>query len=259
MKKIIFALLCLSSIILNAKPLEITMAYENENNPPYALGDGKDINFQKPGITIELLKRIEKKLDIKISFKRVPWKRGVLMLQTNHADALFHASFKQKRAEFAVYPMEDGMTDSNKAIMTNAYHLYTNKGSKLSWDGSNLINLNGKVGITKGFSIIETVKDSSKIELCNSLSSALNKLNLKSIEGVINLENRVDSTLIKYSNKYKNIQKIKTAIKTKPYYLIFSKEFYSKNKQIVEKIWAEIKTMKNNGEYNAIKAKYFYN
>ena len=223
MKKIIFALLCLSSIILNAKPLEITMAYENENNPPYALGDGKDINFQKPGITIELLKRIEKKLDIKISFKRVPWKRGVLMLQTNHVDALFHASFKQKRTEFAVYPMEDGITDSNKAIMTNSYHLYTNKGAKLSWDGSKLINLNGKVGITKGFSIIETVKDSSKIELCNSLSSALNKLNLKTIEGVINLENRVDSTLIKYSNKYKNIQKIKTAIKTKPYYLIFFK------------------------------------
>jgi len=181
------------------------------------------------------------------------------MLQTNHVDALFHASYKQKRSEFAVYPMEDGKADTNKAIMTNAYHLYTNKDSQLSWDGNKLINLNGRVGITKGFSIIDTIQDSSKIELCNSLSSALNKLNLKTVEGVINLENRVDSTIIKYSNKYKNIKKVKTAIKTKPYYLIFSKEFYGKNKQIVEKIWAEIKTMKNNGEYNAIKAKYFYN
>jgi len=259
MKKIIFTLVCLGSIILNAEILEIKIAYEMEDNPPYFLGSNKDINFDKPGVTIELLKKIEKKLNLKTSFKRMPWKRGILMMKTNHIDALFHASFKEKRKEFAVYPFLNDKTDASKAVMINAYHLYTNKGSKLSWDGKKLINLTGKIGITKGYSVIGTIKDSSKIELSNNLPSALNKLTLKKIEGVINFENKVDSTLSKNLKKYSNIQKVNIPIRTKPYYLVFSKKFYFENKKIAEKIWEEIKIMKNNGEYNAIKAKYISN
>ena len=257
MIKKVLILLCLGYISINAKTLEITLAYENESNPPYALGHGKSIDFTKPGITIDLLKKIEKKLNIKILFKRVPWKRGLLMLETNNVDGLFHASFKEKRAKFSVYPLTNEIVDVNKAIMTNAYYLYTNKNSNLSWDGDKFINLNGKVGITKGFSIIDNVKNKNKIELCNSLSSGLNKLNFKTVEGIINLENRVDSMILNNPIKYKDIKKIKTPIKTKPYYLIFSKEFYSKNKDTVEKIWSQINIMKKNGEYNEIKAKYF--
>ena len=243
--------------LLNAAPKEVVLVYENENNPPYALGNGKAIDFSRPGITLELLKKIEKKLDVKFIFKRVPWKRALLMIQTDNADGLFHASFKQERAKYAVYPTLNNLPDSDKSIMSNSYFLYTKKDSKLSWDGKKFINLNGKIGITKGFSIIDTLKDPEKIDLCSDLSTSLTKLNLDAVQGIVNLENRVDSMLLKNKELFNNIKKIKKPLRTKPYYLVFSKKFYDNNKQIVEAIWSEIKNMKLNGEYNEIKTKYF--
>ena len=66
----------------------------------------------------------------------------------------------------------------------------------------------------------------------------------------------VDYQLQAHAAGLVDIEKIYPPIMTKSYYLLFSKQFYHENSVLAERIWSEMKAMRENGQYEEIAARY---
>lgn len=86
----------------------LTLALETKNNPPRVFGEGTSIYWPWPGETIELLCRAAAIAEVGIDFRRIPWTRGLHLLEFGRVDGLFHASFTAERQAIGVYPMAAG-------------------------------------------------------------------------------------------------------------------------------------------------------
>ncbi len=237
--------------------IKVIFSFEDKPNPPYYLGKGSKINWKKPGITLELLKSMEKKLNIEVTFQRNPWKRGLVFLKNNRVNGVFHASFKAKRLEFGVYPMKDGKVNPNKRVMSNSYFLYKLKSSRLTWDGDMIRNNVRPVGASFGYAIVSDLRKMGiHVSEAYTQTASLRKLNKKYIDGFAGLETMVDLHLKMNPEEFKNIEKLYPPLKTKAYYVIFSHGFVSMNPNIAQGIWDEIENSKKSGEYDKIALKY---
>ncbi|MBF0227897.1 MAG: hypothetical protein HQK76_20820 [Desulfobacterales bacterium] len=105
--------------IVSESKTKVTFGYEDQQNFPFYIGTGRDIDWNKPGISIELLKLLETKLDIEIDFVRMPWKRCQMDLKSGTLDGIFNASFKKERTEFGVYPMKNDKHDPSLRVINS--------------------------------------------------------------------------------------------------------------------------------------------
>ncbi len=113
---ILFTLGLLSQSIAGST-INVTLAFEDKPNPPWALGSGDTIKWRKPGISIEILRLVEQDLKtIVFRFLRMPWSRCLKGLEYNRVDGIFNASFKEKRLTFGRYPYLNGKLDVERHI-----------------------------------------------------------------------------------------------------------------------------------------------
>ncbi len=245
-------------VSVREKKKGITFVFETKANPPFCLGKGTAIDWQKPGITLEVLKLIEKQLNIKIHFKRNPWKRALALLENNEVQGVFHASFKKERMRLGVYPMKNGAVDPDRSLMTNTYYVYKLKSSSLQWDGKQFTNLkNDYIGITFGYSISSDLKKwQVPVQEAKNTITNFRKLANGRLAAVADLGTMADIHLKNHPEKFTDIVKVKTPLKSKPYYLILSHDFVNKQPDLAQKIWHEISRIKISGDYDKIAAKY---
>lgn len=269
MKKII--LIAISVILLStgnaisdskndwdATPLtKMTIVYISFPSPPMILGKGTKIDHKKPGTTIELLKLVERNLNLDIHFKRVPWKRCQFMLEMNEADGAFHASFKKARLKMGMYPMKNGKHDPDKRLTYQAYALYKLKNSPFAWDGKKFDNPEYLIGASIGSAIIDTLKKKGAIiDEGKNVPHCMMKLLKGRITAYAELETMADAYLARNHDKFKNIVKVSSPIKRKPYYLMLSHKFVKKYPGLSKRIWDEIEKVRESEEFNAIFMKY---
>ena len=82
-KVVALTTLILIFVTFNANAIEMLISFEDKEQPPYYLGS-KDIPVEKPGITVEMIKMLEKQIDgLKIHLRRTPWKRCTIELSRN--------------------------------------------------------------------------------------------------------------------------------------------------------------------------------
>ncbi len=237
---------------------QLLFAYQNTSNFPFATGEGNEIIPEKPGIAVELIMLTAKKLNIEITLKRLPWKRGLTSLKDGEIDGLFNSSFKSTRVEFGCYPMKEGRVDKTKKSYSNTYVLYKMKGSSVAWNGKTVDNLKQAVGVPSGFSIADDLrKIGVKIEEAKSTTINLKKLLKGRIDGVAALESAADFILETNKKEFANIVKIPLALKSKEYYLMLSHQFVENNPQLAEDIWRTIALHRESIEFNKLKAKYY--
>lgn len=244
--------------ILYSNPLVIDVSYEDKATYPYYLGEGTNIDFNKPGLIIEAIISLEKKLNVKFNFKREVSKRGQKKLEYNKIDMLLFASFEEGRRSIGVYPfLSDGSIDTQRRTMSLSYHLYTLKDSALDWDGHNFLNLTGEIGATKGYSIVEFLQNKNvKVSENSSNLGDPQKLIQKRIQGFVNQDSKIDPYLKQNPKLAKYIKKIKIPIKTKPYYILFSHKFYQEHQDLANKIWDELQQIDRAPQFKSIKDKY---
>jgi len=241
---------------LSAPKKTVTLVYEVKSNPPYYLGK-RTIDWKKPGITLEVLKRLEKKLNIRIAFERFPWARGLTMVKNNTVDGIFHASFLKERIEIGDYPMNKGELDLSRQLMTQSYVLYKLKDSTLSWDGKAFEHLNGSIGAVIKYSIVDDLKQMNvNVEEVTTQRSNLRKLLLGRIEGVAGLEAMNDIIIKANPDEFREVVKVFPPIKSKPFFLMLSHEFVKENTKLAEAIWNAIRDIRESGEYDKIAKKY---
>lgn len=222
----------------------VRLVYEPVENPPRYYGTTTAVPKDKPGATIDIFREVARRLGVTLNLSRVPWKRGLFMIETGEADGIFHASYKKDRTAYGVYPMlADGKTpDQSRAVFFQAYSFYAVRGLGVAFDGKALTGTDGKaVAVTRGYSVISNLR-ALKIPYEEERTQAvnLNKLENGRVAAYAELDNMI-APFLGADGKFHNVVKLSPPISVKAYYLLFSKKFYSRRPQLAEAFWNEIR------------------
>jgi len=251
---------CLISTFVYAQ--EVRLATGINTDPPFVYGDF-DISSEYPGITIEILKLIEKKTEVKFIIDKRPWARVVRDVKLNELDGGFHFSFKEERKSFVSYPIEKGkdIPDIDYSISNRSYVLYKLKDDTIRWNGESIVhNLNRPVEVAaiRGGSITGDLKNQGHnlLEVSTDIQM-LNLLLLSRVDAIVGLENMIDAKIETLDpDQQKRIEKTYPEVVNKPYYVAFSKKFYQDHPQTAWTIWETIKLIKSSGELSEIVKRY---
>jgi len=222
-----------------AQPVRIV--FDVFENAPLICGNGTRIDPVKPGLTIELLHMASERATVPITLSRTPWQRGLYLIRTGQADAIFASSYVKSRLSYGVYPMKNGQPDPNRSIFTQSYRLYVRAGSGIRWDGKTLTNLHGPVGATPGYAVVPVLRAMGvTVDPEPSHLDNLRKLLAGHLAAYAELENHVRPILHDNPAEFGDIIELSPPLRTVPYYLMFSKIFYAKAPQVAERLWDAI-------------------
>lgn len=247
---VVLACVLAQSLALAADKPPIKACTENEDSFPWVLKD-------RPGLTVQMLRMVEKQVGGKIEVVPLPWKRCLDDIKNGAVDAAFKISYSAARAtELGNYPMAGDKPDASKRLLTDTYSLYRLKGTPVEWDGK-VLKVAGSVGAQSGFSVVDQLKGlGAKVDdATRSADDNLKKLvagrfvalALQTEEGDISIERDPE-----FKGK---VERIKPVLVEKPYFLMFSKQFTSKNAAYVQEVWDAIGKVRESAEYtNAAKA-----
>ncbi len=260
--KIIFKFLIVSLIFVLPISIEANepifrIVFMEKENPPRILGIGPFIDSTKPGISVELLEMVAKRVGIKFTFKRMPWKRCLKMVKYGSADATFHASYNEERAVYGKYPTHNGKLDSTRAIYVNRYVLYTLKNSNVNWDGKTIHNVTRAIGTQLSYAVAtDLTKMGYKVEEARSIDMNLDKLIAGRISAYAEIETIADNKIARNIGKLSNIQKLTPPLRKKDYYLLISKKFAKAYPKYCTRIFNAIHDVKETATYKMMLTKY---
>ncbi len=260
MKKLFLTLIlvmfsAVSFSLASAEPL--VWVTDDTPGDPYIIGGGTNFNPDLPGIEIEIYREVAKQLNLDVTFKRMPWKRCLKLIEYNKVQGVFPASFKEKRMEIGAYPMKDGQVDPTRRTRNNTYYLYKIKSSSISFNGSAFENVNGMIGAPLGWAIVDDLKKFQiEVKELPIHENSLDILMRKSIDGFVCLGTVFDGYIKRNPTKYQDIVKVPLPIWEKPYYLIQSHAFVEANPELARKIWDTILSIKESEAFSDIVDKY---
>jgi len=257
-KKVILIIsFIIASSASQVEPTVINISFKNKDNYPYVMGAGKSILALNPGVAIEAIRSIEKKLNIKFIISRDTWVRQKRKLQYNKVDLLFSASYKESRKNIGIYPtFENGSIDETKRILSSSYVVYKLKDSKLHWDGEKFTHLKGKIITQKGYSIVSFLKEKGVDVVENRTNTDIEYLLAKRVEAVVRHSDTFDQYFKANPEIAKKIVKLPIPLTSKGYYILSSHEFYKNNSSLVNKIWDELNNMDKVTKFKYIRDKY---
>jgi len=240
-KTLFFIFFLVTGSSLSQAEMIFRAAYENASQYPYYMGDTSEVLEPKPGVAVELVKLLENYIPgFKVEFIRYPWKQCLLLLKEGKLDGIFNGSFSQARLAIGSYPWKDGAVDPSRRLTTISYHFYRLKGSKFTWDGHNVSGFTQKIGTPVAFSIeadlekmglpILSARD-IQVNFSNLLRGKVDALALQDVTGDFHMQRKSGLT---------SIEKVLPPLKTKPYYLMLSRQFKKKHPELSEKIWNTI-------------------
>ena len=241
--------------VVHSETIQLNITYADSEQPPYIYGIGRGIP-KNPGAVVEMIKMLELKIPgLQINLSRLPWQRCLGYLKSGKVDGIFNASFTQKRLKKGAYPMKDGQPDPSKRLVTISYGIYTLKNSSITWNGKTFRNLNGVIGVNRGFSVVsELEKMGVPLQEVNLVSQNLEKLKLGRIAAVL-AQDVTAHALLKDQKRFEGIVKLRTPFSTKPYYLMLSYQFIKKYPKVAEQTWTAIKEIRKI-EFDDLVAKY---
>lgn len=241
-----FLILCLCMLLPTASPSAaeaaepdrtILLVFEDRPNPPLYYGEGTRIDWSKPGLLVELLVMVGEKAGLKFQFKRVPWSRGLFMVKTGIADGIFHTGYTPERARYLLFPMENGEPDPEFALFFQPYSLCVRQDSSISWDGSTLSGLLRPISYTSGYNIEDWLRANEiPSESGRSITSNVNRLLAGKIDGVIDLDENIDSLLASHPRR-NELRKIVPPLATEDSYLAFSRYLEKRSPGMTRTLW----------------------
>lgn len=242
MKRVLSVILIIIPVLLSGNTV-LTVAYENREQPPYYTGNNEEIPAKLPGAAVEMVQLLQRYIPgLQIKLVRYPWKRCLFALQHNRVDGIFNASYLPERRVFGRYPTINWQSSAavNPAfrITTIAYHLYLPVAAASCWNGQRFTAQPAVTGVMRGYSIAKFLTAHGlKIEEHSSNLAILRKLAAGRIQAAAMQSVTADALLRRYPELRSRIRKLQPPLKVKPYYLMLSKEFVQKNKQLAVKIW----------------------
>ncbi|MGJ3495673.1 transporter substrate-binding domain-containing protein [Piscirickettsia salmonis] len=200
-------------------------------------------NSQIRGIHTDIIKMALNQLRINYIIKPKPWKRCLVEAQQGLVDAVATASYKPQRAEFLLYPKDAGTKlRSNWRVMQVEWSLVTPVKEKYLYTG-NLQTIPQPIYVPLGYSIGKTLVDEGLNVDSGSVTDENNFRKItRTLKGSLVASTKVTEY---YMNKLElnGILIInKQPIKTKSYFLVFSKK--SAHKAVREAVWERIRIIR---------------
>ncbi|WP_216856511.1 ABC transporter substrate-binding protein [Acidisphaera sp. S103] len=237
----------------------VRIVYDIHDNTPLICGNGTEIDPVKPGLSIELLRMASARANIPITLSRVPWERGLYLIQTGQADAIFASSYVQDRLRYGVYPMKNGQPDTSRKLFDQSYRLYVRAGSDVHWDGKTLTNLHAPVGATTGYAVVPVLRAMGvPVEEEMSHVADLHKLVAGRLDAYAELETHIRPMLRSNKAEFGGIVELSPPLRTAAYYLMFSKISYARAPDVAERIWNAIAEVNDSAAYRALLASSKY-
>ena len=249
--------LLMVSLSTLAKEQRVKLCFENTSNPPFYYGENLVLE-QHPGVTIDVLREVARKAGVSLDLQRMPWKRCILLLQKNQIDGAFEVSYKPKREGYAVYPKLEGALDQQRYLHSLSYYLYSLDQSDVQWNGSRVENITSTLVGVSGYSIIGDLR----AEGYPVLEGVSQKANLEMllrgrVDGLAQIGSMTDSIINSArSGKFAKVKKHPIPLRSKLYYLVFSKQFMSVNRPLAEQLWDELANLRQSGRYDDISVEY---
>lgn len=190
-------------------------------------------NLEYGGINIDLMRAIFVDMDIELEWERAPFARCLHYLQSGTVDVLNVASYRKEREVYGVFPKTNGKIDTSRRFKYDTYYAFVKRGSEVIFTGEEFLNTLGlPIAVEVKASVIPLL-ESYHLDLLTQPSSelAFEMLKIDRVAAVVT--NQYNG--LKYSTK--NIRRIEPPVVEKPYYLVFSKQFYEANTNLAERIW----------------------
>lgn len=240
-------------LAMPASSATLRVTYSDIESFPYHLGEGADVP-EKPGVAIEVLRRVGEKLGMAVEFQRLPGKRLFEELKVGSYDAAFMFSFRDDRLQYGAYPMKDGKPDHDRRMTTLTYLLYRAAGKAVAWDGKAFGEPKPVVGANMAWSIVGDLKTMGvNVEEARTTEQNIKKLLIGRVDAYASQDVVVDAYLQQSGTT--GVEKVSPPLSSKDYFLMLSNQFVKAQPELAETIWNTVATMRE-AEFRDIMAKY---
>lgn len=236
--------LCILSFPVQALPL----CYDDGEQYPWIIKNGKGLNI------IEL-ETVAARTGEKLELIGMPWKRCLEGVEKGDFAGAFAASYTDDRARYAVYPMADGKLDHTRRLHADGYTLLRLKGSSVGWDGRKFSNLTGQIGTQASYSIASDLLRWGATVDSNSDTpeTLLRRFGAGQLQAVALLTGEAQFAL-RQPYLAGKVEIVSPPLSEKPYFLIFGRGFYDKNRKTADDLWSMIAKVRESTEYKAIES-----
>lgn len=222
----------------------IRFCYQDTELYPAYLGNGREVPSDKPGVDIELYQKIAEQAGGSVTFIRYSWNRCLALLSAGRIDSVI-SSFRPERAKIAKFPMRGDGPDPGKRITTSGYFLYHLDKGVTYWDGQKLLDPSISIGAPMGYSIVADLqKWNANVTEAGTTKGLLNLLRYGRFDAIAAPGNMTDAIIRREITLFSEIVRDPQPLKQNPYFIVFSESFTKNNPSLVERIWQNTETVR---------------
>lgn len=233
-------MVALAVLLLSAAPAAqagdiLRIGLNDTGSYPYIASPGATL-ADPPGLSVELLQEVGRRLDIQVRFVRMPGLRVLAELQGDALDGALLFSHTREREAQGAFPMRDGVPDATRRLATLSYALYTLRGSPLGWAGGRLVNLRGRIAAKLNYSIVQDLRDMGiDVAEVRTTADSFRMLQAGRIDGVADHAAVADAFLS--AAGITGVDKLSPPLADKAYYLMLSHRYAAARPDRAQAIW----------------------
>lgn len=223
----------------------LKLCFEDTSVYPWITGDDK-------GLVLFELAMVEKDLNQKFEYIRLPWRRCLQDVQSGRVHAAIAASFNSERAAWGSYPqLPDGSLNRELRLHTDSFHVFRRIDSPVRWLNQRFENLGAQaVGVQLGYSVGRNIEELGyPVKTARSAEDLTRMLELGVIQVAV-LQHFEARRLLKSKPDLNRVMVEEgLAVKVADQYLLFNSQFYAGDEALVKSIWAAIERARKSKKY----------
>lgn len=220
----------------------LQFCYEDKALPPYYLGNNATIPANRPGASIEHLRRLSAAIpNLQLQLTRLPWKRCLAALEAGQVDAVI-ASFQPERLALGQYPMQDQQPDPERGFGAHQTCLVSHKDARWYWDGRRFYGVDELiVARPLGYAPLKSPSQ-QKITMHYTLSGTMDLALLAKgrIHAVTTLCQIAGQAIRSAAIKAQSLKVLYPPLYSNTGYLVFSKQFYQRHPELAAALWQQL-------------------
>lgn len=185
------------------------------------------------GVNIDMMREIAGPLNLRLEWVRAPFARCLYFLQSGAVDVLNVASYSREREQYGVFPTINGEIDTSRRFKLDTYYAFVTKHSKVTFNGEEFSHLSNRPIATEIKASVIPRLLAMGVELLQQPQAEFSFLMLA--------RGRVSAVVTNQYNGLKymreGIKRLEPAVQEKPYYLLFSRQYYHQHQDKVEQMW----------------------
>lgn len=229
--------------------IQMKLCHDDVDLAPWILRNGKGLTQQL------ILLAAQQHHGLEIEILPSAWPRCLKLLATGQIDGAFGTSYLPEREAYAVYPKKaDGAPDVKLRLKAQSYSLYVSKTATLEWDGKQLRNVTGPIGIQHGFAVGKLLQQlgAEAKPLARDTRELLRHVAANHVAAAALQTFQADLELSRDHALSEQVRKLPQPLTEKNYYLVFSRQFYERYPQFSQQFWQNLQTQRESSAYRKL-------